>query len=594
MAYSQVWDLDVFFEGGSDSPQLRAHLDETKVKVDQFAGKLQTFETPTNQSAAGSVAQLLEEGSTIQMHISQASGFISCLEAQDMNDTQANTLRSEVTQIVATFSSAFNSLEQKLAKTEQTVWEQLIQDEQLSDFRFVLEEWRAKAKEQLSEKEESLISALSVDGYHAWGQMYNTIVGQMTVHVTVDGEEKELSVGQANNLLSHEDPTVRKEVYEKLEDAWKSKEALFARTLNHLAGFRLNVYEKRGWENVLKEPLDYNRMQQETLDAMWGAITKHKATFVKFLERKAKLLGKEQLDWYDLNASTQDNNQKLSYDEGAEFILKHFQTFSPKMADFAKMAFEDRWIEAEDRSGKRPGGFCTGLPLSNQSRIFMTYSGSMSNVATLAHELGHAYHSYVLRDVHPLNRRYAMNVAETASTFAEMIVADTSVKEAQSEENKIALLEDKIQRSVAFFMNIHSRFLFETRFYEERKNGFVTADRLNALTDEAQREAYVDTIATTSPSYWSNKLHFHITGVPFYNFPYTFGYLFSLAIYAKALEEGTDYEDKYIALLQDTARMTTEDLAKKHLGADITKESFWEKGIELCEKDVEEYLRLTD
>lgn len=177
MAYSEVWDLDVFFEGGSDSPQLRAHLDETKVKVDQFAGKLQTFETPTNQSAAGSVAQLLEEGSTIQMHISQASGFISCLEAQDMNDTQANTLRSEVTQIVATFSSAFNSLEQKLAKTEQTVWEQLIQDEQLSDFRFVLEEWRAKAKEQLSEKEESLISALSVDGYHAWGQMYNTIVG---------------------------------------------------------------------------------------------------------------------------------------------------------------------------------------------------------------------------------------------------------------------------------------------------------------------------------------------------------------------------------------------------------------------------------
>src|SRR5690606_3004608 len=141
-------------------------------------------------------------------------------------------------------------------------------------------------------------------------------------------------------------------------------------------------------------------------------------------------------------------------------------------------------------------------------------------------ELGHAFHSYALREVHPLNRRYAMNVAETASTFAEMIVADASVKEASTKEDKISLLEDKLQRSVAFFMNIHSRFLFETRFYEERKNGFVPASRLNELTDQAQREAYCDAINTTSPSYWSNKLHFHITGVPFYNFPYTFGYLF--------------------------------------------------------------------
>ena len=594
MSYSQVWDLDVFFEGGSESPQLRKHLDETTKKVHAFSEKLTTFSTPENANAAESIAELLEEGSQIQLDLSQAGGFISCLEAQDMSDTKASELRSELTQLGAQFSSSFNTLEQKLAKTEQTVWDQLIENEKLADFSFVLNEWRTKSKDQLSEKEESLISALSVDGYHAWGQMYNTIVSRMTIKVTVDGEEKELSVGQANNLLSHEDPAVRKEVYEKLEEVWQSNEALFSRTLNHLAGFRLNVYEKRGWDSVLKEPLDYNRMQQETLDAMWNAITKNKAPFVQFLERKAKLLGKDQFDWYDLNASTQKNQQKLSYDEGAAFIMKHFKDFSPKMADFTKMAFEDRWIEAEDRSGKRPGGFCTGLPRSQQSRIFMTYSGTMSNVATLAHELGHAFHSYVLREVHPLNRRYAMNVAETASTFAEMIVADASVKEAATNEDKIALLEDKIQRSVAFFMNIHSRFLFETRFYEERKNGFVSATRLNALTDEAQREAYVDTVATTSPTFWANKLHFHITGVPFYNFPYTFGYLFSLAIYSKALEEGTNYEDKYIALLQDTARMTTEDLAKKHLGEDITKEAFWEKAIEVCKQDVEEYLRLTE
>ncbi|MFD2639771.1 M3 family oligoendopeptidase [Piscibacillus salipiscarius] len=588
--YPVVWDLDVFFKGGSESPQLRQHLDETKSRVRTFANELKSFDTPTSASDASVVAEKLEEVADLLQHVSQAGAFVSCLEAQDMSDQKASALRSEITEINALFGSSFNVLKQKLAKTEDQVWDTMLEHENLSQLQFVLNEWRNQAKEQLSEDEEALISALAVDGYHAWGQMYNTIVGRMTVKV--NGEE--LSVGQANNLLSHEDPSIRKEAYEKLEAAWKENDSLFAKTLNHLAGFRLSTYQKRGWNNVLKEPLEINRMKQETLDAMWGAISKNKEPFVDFLYRKAKILGKDKLEWYDLSASTQTDKKKLSYDEGAEFILKHFEQFSPKMASFSKRAFEEAWIEAEDRPGKRPGGFCTGFPLSQQSRIFMTYSGSMSNVATLAHELGHAFHSFALKDIHPLNRRYAMNVAETASTFAEMIVADASVKEANSDEQKIALLEDKLQRSVAFFMNIHSRFLFETRFYEERKNGFVPASRLNELTDQAQREAYHDAVNSTSPSYWSNKLHFHITGVPFYNFPYTFGYLFSLSIYAKALEEGTNYEDQYMALLRDTAVMSVEDLAMKHLGEDITKESFWEKGIELCKNDVKEYLSLTE
>ena len=228
-----------------------------------------------------------------------------------------------------------------------------------------------------------------------------------------------------------------------------------------------------------------------------------------------------------------------------------------------------------------------------ESRIIGHFNGKIKDIFQIAHELGHAFHSYALRPVHWLNRRYAMGVAETASTFAEMIVADAAVREAGTKEEKIALLEDKIQRSVAFFMNIHARFLFETRFYEERKNGIVSAARLNELMEEAQREAYGDALDTAHPHFWASKLHFYITGVPFYNFPYTFGYLFSLSIYAKAKREGSAFEEKYIALLQDTAVMTVEDLAMKHLGEDIMLEEFWEKGMELCIKDAEEFIRLT-
>ena len=591
--YAEVWDLDVFFKGGSSSPELREHLNALNVKLDLFEQTLSTFEVPKNESDADKIVLIIEETKQVAENLSQAGAVVGCYLAQDTTDKQATLLQGEIGSLGARFSSSMLVVQQQLSRTEDSVWATLMQDSRLKEFAFVLNEWRDEAKELLSEKEEDMITALGVDGYHGWSQLYDLLVGDVKVRVTVDGEEKEFSVGQASNLSSHSDPSVRKESFEALEQAWTDKEEFFAKTLNHMAGFRLAVYKKRGWDSVLKEPLDMNRMKQETLDAMWGAISAHKAPFVKYLKRKSELVGADAMHWYDLDAPVTESTEKVSYQQGAEFILKQFGKFGPELEKFSRKAFEDEWIEAEDRPNKRPGGFCTGMPLSEQSRIFMTYSGTMSNVATLAHELGHAFHSHVLRPVHWMNRQYAMGVAETASTFAEMIVADAAVKEATSADEKLALLEDKIQRSVAFFMNIHARFLFETRFYEERKKGIVAASRLNTLMEEAQREAFGDGIGEVHPHFWASKLHFYISRVPFYNFPYTFGYLFSLSIYAKAIEEGSSFEEKYIALLQDTAIMSVEDLAMKHLGEDITQHAFWEKGIALCIKDVEEFLELT-
>ncbi|WP_083553658.1 M3 family oligoendopeptidase [Planococcus versutus] len=591
--YPEVWDLDSLFPGGSDSRKLRVHMNESVTKLETFEEHVQKFEVPTSKEDASKVFELLEEMNHMMRHLSQSGAFIGCLMAQNTQDKKAGILESEAASLSARFQNSFQKIQQDLSKTDDTVWEELLTKDLLHKFTFILNEWREEAKMLLSEKEESLITALSIDGYHGWSQLYDMLVGEISVTVTVEGEKKTLSVGQANNLSSHKDATVRKESYEKLEEAWTEKEEFFAKTLNSIGGFRLETYKKRGWGNPLQEPLHINRMKQETLDAMWGAISKNKQPFVDYLNQKAQLLGKDGLDWYDVDAPVTESTQQFTYQEGAEFILEQFGKFGPELAQFSKHAFENGWIEAEDRPNKRPGGFCTGLPLSEESRIFMTYSGSMSNVATLAHELGHAFHSYALRPVHSLNRSYAMNVAETASTFAEMIVADAAVKNAQSKDEKIALLEDKVQRSVAFFMNIHSRFLFETRFYEERKNGVVPVARLNELMEEAQNEGFAGGLASTHPHFWASKLHFYITYVPFYNFPYTFGYLFSLSVYAKALEEGSSFEEKYMALLRDTAIMSAEDLAMKHLGEDITQQAFWEKGIALCVQDAEEFISLT-
>ncbi|MEZ7173327.1 M3 family oligoendopeptidase [Sporosarcina sp. OR05] len=590
--YSEVWDLDVFFKGGSHSPELNEHLEKVKTQIVALENRIEAFSVPTKVEDAKEVHDLLESITATALNLREASAVIGCFVAANTKDKQALLLQSDVSTIQARFSTVRLKVEQTIAKTEEDVWGALLETKELSQFTFVLNEWRENVQLQLSEAEESLITSLSVDGYQAWGQLYNQLVGDMEIEMTVDSMTKKLSVGQANNLASHPDAAVRKEVFEKLEAAWKEKEDFFASALNHLAGFRLAVYNKRGWDSVLQEPLMRNRMSQETLDAMWGAIQANKQPFIDYLTTKAKMIGAEKMNWYDLNAPITSQTTKMSYQEGAAFILAHFGKFGPELEAFSRQAFEEGWIEAEDRPNKRPGGFCTGMPASQQSRIFMTYSGSMSNVATLAHELGHAFHSYALRPVHYLNRQYAMGVAETASTFAEMIVADAALKSAQTEDEKLALLEDKIKRSATFFMNIHARFLFETRFYEERKEGVVSAARLNELTEEAQKEAYGDALDVVHPHFWASKLHFYITGTPFYNFPYTFGYLFSLSIYAKALTEGEGFEKKYIDLLRDTAVMSVEDLAMKHLGEDITKEDFWAKGVALCVKDVEEFLKI--
>ncbi|AYV67219.1 oligoendopeptidase [Niallia circulans] len=587
--YQATWDLEGLFPGGSNSQEFREHLALSMDEIDKLSAYVHKYE-PLQETDKDSLQQIVNQFEVVVKKVRQAGAFVSCLEAQNMEDKGASALRGRVTELSAAFQNVLTVLDGKLSLYSDMEWDSLFKGSNLEELYFVLSERRAAAKEKLSEEEETLINKLSVDGYYGWGQMYDTIVGK----IQIPFDEEYLSVGQAANKFSNPERAVRKKVFKEWEKAWDANGEILAKTLNHLAGFRLNVYGMRGWTSFLKEPLAINRMQEETLQAMWNAISKKKQPFVQFLNRKAKLLGLEKLSWYDLDAPLGKIETKMSYQEGAEFIIKHFEQFGAKMSGFAKKAFEERWIEAEDRKGKRPGGFHTYFPESAQSRIFMTYSGTPSNVSTLAHELGHGFHTYAMRDMHTLNRNYAMNVAETASTFAEMIVSDAALKAAKSEDEKLVLLEDKIQRSIALLMNIHARFLFETRFYEERQNGLISKEQLNTLMLNAQKEAYGDALEEYHPSFWGSKLHFYITGVPFYNFPYTFGFLFSLGIYAKALEEGKGYEEKYIALLRDTASMTVEELAFKHLQIDLTKEDFWNSAIDLCIKDVEEFLALTN
>ncbi|OKP93790.1 M3 family oligoendopeptidase [Paenibacillus sp. P32E] len=591
---SLTWELDSIFPGGSASPQFESFLKKLETDIQVLGQQVAESASPVNVESTRALDEFIALLQSCSGRLVQASEFAGCLGAQNQQDKGAVRLSSKVTGLRAGFEGVSSKFDNVLRQTPDDVWSEWMARPEIAPLEFVLSESRDLAREKMSPELEGLALKLAVDGYHGWSEHYETIVSSIQIPYEDKEGAKLLSAGQAFNKLDDPDPKVREIMFRKWEEAWAGAADYCADTLNHLAGFRLNLYQGRGWENVLKEPLGINRMSGASLDMMWDVITKAKPALVSYLNRKAKLLGLESLAWVDVDAPVGKSSGKIPYDQAAKDIVTQFRKFSPKLADFAERAFDSNWIEVEDRPGKRPGGFCVSFPESKESRIFMTYSGTPSNVSTLAHELGHAYHSYLLEDLPLFNQNYAMNVAETASTFAEVIVADAQVKAAASSEEKIALLEAKIQNSVAFFMNIHARFLFETRFYEKRKQGLVNAEELSELMVEAQKEAYCGILSEYHPHFWAAKLHFYITDVPFYNFPYTVGYMFSTGLYRLALQEGASFADKYDSLLRDTGIMTLEDLVSKHLGVDLTKPDFWQGATDLITADINEFLRMTE
>lgn len=599
MKYNINWDMDSVFAGGSSSSELQEKIQVMKQQLSDFSEKTASWNWQKDQPAYTELSSLLKLQETLSFGLSESSTFIRGLMSADVTDKQAGAVYGKIAEISSSFSTVLTILTKKTVAIPDNEWEKLIAHSPFKEVSFVLNEDRTQGKELLSEEEEALINSLSLDGFNGWGDHYNSIVATISIPFTEkDGSITHLSAGQAQNKMeSDADAAVRQQVFVEWEKAWSEKAALFSDALNHLAGFRLADYKAHDVTDFMKRPLEYNRMSKTTLDTMWETINANKQVVVDYLNRKAALLDKDKLSWADVEAPVllgDYSPQRYPFDKGADFIVENFRKFSGKMADFAQYAFDNSWIEAENRGGKRPGGYCANLPESGESRIFMTYAESPNEVSTLAHELGHAFHSNVMRELPALNRGYAMNVAETASTFAELIVSDATVKEAQSEEEKINLLDSKIQRAATMFMNIQARYIFETHFYEERQKGIVTEDRLNELMEAAQKEAFEDSLSDYHPTFWASKLHFYNTGVPFYNFPYTFGYLFSMGIYAKALNEGSEFEEQYISLLQDTGSMTTEELAQKHLAVDLTQPEFWQHGIDLIQEDIQSFMALTD
>lgn len=599
MKYKQNWNLENIFPGGFDSPAANTRLAELVTAIETLKQTLADLDLETDKPTYTGLQNYLTQRNTIADGLKQLGVFWTAHQSADFTNAAIAPKLAHLSEVSTGFDDIEVSFGKKLAALNDDAFKQLSELPALQELRFNLNEIRKQANEQLDEATESVINKLSIDGFHGWSSHYDTIASQVSVpYVDADGKEHTLSAGQAlNQLTGAPDNDTRQRIMSAYETAWGKEESIAADTLNHLTGFRLQNYKLHGTDDFLKFPLEQNRMSQRTLNTMWNVVEANKDMFIPYMDRKAALLGKQQFDWQDQSAPIMVDgfeSKHIAYDDAADFIVANFRKFSPKMANLAQTAFDNQWIEVEDRPGKQPGGYMEDVPENKESRIFLTYTGTPEDASSVAHEIGHAFHYEAVKDLPEMRRDYAMNVAETASTFAELVVADANVQSAKSVGEKINLLDTKLLNPVAMFMNIRARYLFETNFYKERQAGQVTPDRLNKMMLAAQKWAFSDHLGTYHPHFWASKLHFYIDDVPFYNFPYTFGYLFSLGIYAKAQATGGNFEENYIALLRDTANMSTEELAKKHLDVDLTQPDFWQSGANLVRKDIDDFMKLSE
>ncbi|WP_182034958.1 M3 family oligoendopeptidase [Vibrio diabolicus] len=588
------WDLSIVYNDLSD-PRIQ----------DDIALVEQCIDLLNKQSADCGNVEIMQNAILTNEAASRLAGtvanFASCYASVDATNAEAKSLLGKMTRIFSELSQAFSPFDLTLTHADEEFILRVLDHENpdISGQAFSILNSRKLADTRLSNAEEQLLAAMSVDGKSAWGNLYDNLTGSLKVKLEyADGKSEVLGFSQAASILYGSEFERQEAAWRGVQDAMQTHQESFAAILNALAGWRLTENKKRSTKrevHFLEPSLHGSRIQAETLNAMMTVAKDSRAIGQKAGLLMAQVHGLDEMKpWNHLAAMPALSGEAKVYDfdEAIDVICEAFETVNPEMSEFVRLMVQNGWIDAAPNASKRLGAYCTKLPATRTPLVFMTWSGSRSDLMTLAHELGHAFHNWVIRDLPLCQTYYPMTLAETASIFAENIVRDHLISKAESVDEKLEMLWEELSSALALMINIPVRYEFEKSFYERRQDGELTADEFCELMSETWKEWYGDVMSEPDPYFWASKLHFSIDSVSFYNYPYLFGFLFSKGIHAQRETRGEAFYTDYINLLRDTGCMMAEDVVEKHLSMDLTQPTFWQQSVELVREKVDEFERL--
>ena len=460
---------------------------------------------------------------------------------------------------------------------------------------FMLKEAADQSKFLMSETEEALAAELSLSGGNAWGKLQGTVTSQLSVDFELGGESQKLPMPALINLRNHPDEETRHRAYDAENQAWDSVHETLAACLNGVKGETVTLNKRRGRKDALESAIELARIDRPTLEAMLDAMKDSFPMFRRYFKHKAKLLGKDKLAWWDIYAPVGKTGKTLSFEEARDFILASFEKFSPELKTFSKRAFDNNWIDAEMRDGKRGGAFCMEVQGVKESRILANFDGSQDQISTIAHELGHAFHNECAYQFEktPLQQLTPMTLAETASIFCETIATEAVLAQVTDPMGELAVLEGQLNGASQVIVDIYSRFLFEKEVFERREEAELSADDFNEIMERAQKATYGEGLDERylQKYMWTWKPHYYRTEISFYNFPYAFGLLFGTGLYAIYQQRGGDFVDDYKALLASTGEAMAADLADR-FGINIRTRKFWDDSLAIIGKRVDRYCEL--
>ena len=580
------WSLDAVYKGVED-PALAADLARAEAVTAEYRQAVVELDP---ENAAPSLRRVIELREEMETLLTRLGVYFMLRRSTDSEDAEAAAYTTKIQSLGASTAGESAALRQFVGSLEDL--EQVISgDELLGQYKFLLSEMQKRARHSLSDEAEAVFAKMDISGGGAWGDLASYLTA--TVEVEYKGEITTLST--VRGLADSGDPAERRAAFEAELACYKKIKDPIAFALNSIKAQVNMEAELRGYDSPLDMTLEQSRMKRETLEAMLQAMREALPKFHEYLKHKAKLLGhKNGLPWYDILAPMGKADSKTyTVEEAHKYLVEHFESFTPDLAQMVDRAFREEWIDFYPRGGKAGGAFCCNLPFIGQSRILTNFSGSFGSVVTLAHELGHAYHGQQIEGHRPLNTDYSMPVAETASNFNELIIVNDAIEKAEGEE-KIQLIESQIQDCTQIIVDIYSRFLFEDEVIRRRKDSFLFADELEQIMLNAQKQAFGDGLDPDQmhPWMWCCKSHYYSSGLSYYNFPYAFGGLFSRGLYAKYLEEGEAFLPKYRALLTATTVDTVENVAGI-AGLDLTQPEFWRASLKVITDQIDAFIAET-
>ena len=576
------WDLSKLY-AGFDAPEFLNDVEELKKTADEAVEQARgmALTVPALEAA-------LRTSEKVATLATKTMSFVQLTLAADANNESAMAAYTRLLPVMNRLEEGTSALSAKLGQAEDL--DALIEgSDLLKQHAFLLKQLQRNARHVIDPALEPVVLKMQMTGGSAWEQLRDQLDSNHTVEYTLDEETKTLPLSAVRGLAYSPDAAVRKAAYEAELAAYPKMEIPMAACLNGIKGEALTLCELKHFDTVLDMALDTANMDRETLDALLKAMEESLPMFRRYFRLKAKLLGYEGgLKFYDLFAPVGRMQGDYTPEDARALLVKEFGEFSPRMANMMNRAFDERWIDMYPREGKTGGAFCSGVHPLGMSYVLTNFEGSYSSVSTLAHELGHAYHNECMRDVPILMSDYPMPLAETASIFNETLLAQRMLEKADS-PMRIAMLDQQLGDAAQVIVDIMSRFLFESEVVRRRADATLSARELCQIMLDAQQKTYGDGLdpECMHPYMWACKSHYYSTGVHFYNFPYAFGQLFAVGVYALYEQKGADFLPDYEKLLRMAGSGSVREVAAS-VGIDVADVNFWRTSLKVFEEKLEQ------